>query len=105
MPLGLDKLLKDFSININGLIGKLPFEHSWINVQNIYYKGTLPKWLKGYAEILKNLSILIHSFSIYEYYKFYNRINYIGLHKLNFKIFHQFVIDFKINLMHCIILP
>jgi hypothetical protein len=31
LPFGLDKLLKAFNINVDGLVGKLPFDHSWIN--------------------------------------------------------------------------
>lgn len=34
MPLGLDKLLKDFNIQVDGLTGKLPFNHDWMSASS-----------------------------------------------------------------------
>lgn len=105
MPFGLDKLLKDFGIAVDGLEGKLPFDHSWMNYEKLYYTGSLPVWLESYSKTLEQLSISTQPFFIQNYCEIYNKIDCIGLHKLIFNFFKQFSIDFNLNLTHCITLP
>jgi hypothetical protein len=106
MPLALDKLLKDFNINVKGLVGKLPFDHSWMSASNLYYKGDLPAWLLGHEKELKSLGVIKRNkFSIQRYCSIYNRIDCEGLHHLIFKFFHTLVVEFKIDFSQCVTLP
>jgi hypothetical protein len=106
MPHGLDKLLKDFNIDVGGLTGKLPFDHSWINSSNLNYVGTIPSWLSYMEKELKSLGVIQNNeFSIERYCYEYNKVDNIGLHKLIYKFFYTLVEEFKIDFSHCITLP
>lgn len=106
LPLGLDKLLKDFSIDVDGSKGKLPFDHSWVNSANLYYKGSTPEWLSHLEGELINMGVIINGeFSIQKYCELYNKIDCIGLHKLICKFFYTLVSEFKIDFSHCVTLP
>ena len=105
MPYGLDKLLKDFNINVSGLVGKVPFNHDWMSEKTLFYKGELPFWLKGKEKILSDNGISLNPFSIQKYCEFYNRVDCEGLHLLIKQFFSRIVTDFKLNLTHCVTLP
>lgn len=106
LPLGLDKLLKDFNIEVNGLKGKLPFEHSWMSASNLFYKGDLPDWLQGHEKELKSMGVIKRNkFSIQRYCEIYNKIDCEGLHKLIYKFFYTLVCEFKIDFSSCVTLP
>jgi hypothetical protein len=106
MPMSLDKLLKDFGININGLTGKLPFNHTWMSASNIFYKGKTPEWLSHLEEQLVSLGVIINNeFSIQRYCEIYNRIDCEGLYKLIYEFFYTLVKDFKIDYSFCCTLP
>lgn len=106
LPLGLDKLLKDFNIQIDGLVGKLPFNHSWMSASNIFYKGTLPEWLNHLEKQLISMNVIVNNeFSIQQYCYEYNKVDCIGLHELIYSFFHLLVKEFKIDFSYCVTLP
>jgi hypothetical protein len=106
MPLGLDKLLKDFSIDVNGSIGKLPLDHNWVNAANLYYTGPTPSWLSHIEGDLISMGVITNGeFSFQRNCEVYNRIDCIGLHKLIYKFFQTLVSEFKIDFSFCISLP
>lgn len=105
MPMGLDKLMKDFHIQVGDFSGKLPFNHEWMNASNLHYEGAIPDWLEDHYPTLIQLGMQVHPFSIQSYCEHYNRIDCEGLHKLISKFFHQFSIDLKLDLTHCVTLP
>lgn len=42
MPSSLSSLIKSLNIDVEGFSDKLPFDHTWVNENNINYKGPLP---------------------------------------------------------------
>lgn len=83
IPIGLDKLLKDFDIKIDNLVVKLPFNYDWINENNIYYKGSLPSWLIGYEKELNDLGFIkLEEFTIKSYCEVYNKMGTVGLYHI-----------------------
>jgi hypothetical protein len=106
LPMSLDKLLKDFNIEVDGFTGKLPFNHSWVNAENLYYKGPTPDWLSHAEKELEIMGVIQNNeFSIKRYCLEYNKIDTIGLHKLVFKFFYTLVKEFKIDFSFCCTLP
>jgi hypothetical protein len=106
MPMALDKLLKDFNINVGGFTGKLPFDHSWIYASNLNYVGSTPDWLTHMKEELIYMGVITNGeFSIKRYCELYNKIDCQGLHQLIFKFFHTLVKEFSIDFSFCTTLP
>src|SRR5690606_35072457 len=71
----------DFNININGLTGKLPFDHNWVNESNINYVGPTPDWLTYMKKELIKLGVIQNGeFSFQRYCQVYNQIDCQGLY-------------------------
>jgi hypothetical protein len=106
LPMSLDKLLKDFNIQIDGLVGKLPFNHNWVNASNLNYVGEPPEWVSHMEEQLVDMGVIINKkFSFQRYCEIYNRVDCEGLYNLIYKFFHTLVKEFKIDFSHCATLP
>ncbi len=106
MPIALNKILKGFNIKINDTLGKLIFNHDWMNEKNINYIGKIPSWLEFNKELLKmDVFDKKGNFSIKKYAILYNEIDTVGLHKAIEKFFRILVDNFHIDFTHCITLP
>ena len=107
IPIKLDRILKGFNIKVNESLGKLPFNHKWVNKDTINYIGKTPEWLSSHKELLIKLGVLSKSnkFDFQKYSILYNEIDTIGLHKCVDKFFRILVDNFHIDFSHCITLP
>lgn len=104
LPFGLHRLLTDFNINVNGLVGKLPFNHSWMNKNRVFYSGPTPDWLTS-IDLSTIYVIKDGIFYIERYCYHYNKIDCVALHKLIYEFYFQLVKDFNIDFSYCITLP
>ena len=107
IPIKLDRILKGFKIIVKESLGKLPFNHNWVNESTINYNNKIPSWLITHKELLFNAGILDknENFNFQKYSIIYNEIDTIGLHKSIDKFFRILVDNFHIDFSHCITLP